>query len=372
MRSARVLTFAALDWGEKRGLTTAIPPSLLRDAAREPILPTPVDYGPNALLRARVLDDFGKAREARQLYGVALRRGPKRRRAAKALYTSGLIHGAPWRAATVGALSFACRLPIAWGWPHRQRLPYLTWNLPPNERLPLLIRPLDRLDEDPKVLLAAANAAKEVEPIFAAELAARAQQNAIEASEPGNMAWATFVLAFARRWHGDLQAASAAARELADGYDALAGPVWIGWGHFELAAIASFSAELEAARTEVELAVEVFATAGSIFEFDAWCAALAIARAAGDIDRQRRALQRARELLEVGPLRQHSSAKSSSPRRASSPAARESSIRRKPPMPSRPKPDRRTRAPWLARSRRDPAPPQPKAGGSHPCPSAKP
>jgi hypothetical protein len=69
---------AALEWGREHELTAAIPASLWR-AAQRPVTDVPVavaDYHPADLLRARVL------------------RGPRRRRAARALYSSGLIHGA--------------------------------------------------------------------------------------------------------------------------------------------------------------------------------------------------------------------------------------------------------------------------------------
>lgn len=295
---------AALEWGRDRGLTAEISDELLADAREEPQPEKArAAYRPSDLSRARVLDDFGRPLEARRLYAWALRRGPRRRGAAGALYSSGLIHGAPWRGVALAALNLACALPLRWGWPHRQRLPYLTWNVPPHERLPKLERSLASAGDRPALLLSAANAAKEVAPRRAIELGERALSNALEAEDPADAAWAAFILSFAYRWLGDLAKASEYARQLADGYDALAGPVWIAWGYFELAANAALSAEIERAQQAVAVAVEVFSGAGSIFEFDGWCAALTIARLAGDSDGQERALSRARELRGRGPLR---------------------------------------------------------------------
>jgi len=295
---------AALDWGRAQGLAHAIGSELLAQA-REQIRRVPLDaaYLPNDLLRARVLDDFGRGLEARKLYGRALRHGPRRRRAARALYSSGLIHGAPWRPAALAVLNAAAAAPLPWRWPHRHRLPYLTWNVSPDKRLRALERSLARAGDDPDLLLSAANAAKEVDPQRAVDLGRRAQRDAIARRHPPDVAWATFTLSFALRWQGDIAAATEQATRLADGYDALAGPVWVAWGHFEVGATAALQGELSEAQQRMQLALEVFTAAGSIFSFDAWCGAIAVYRAAGDLDSQRAAYEEARQLLPRDKLR---------------------------------------------------------------------
>jgi hypothetical protein len=175
-------------------------------------------------------------------------------------------------------------MPLRWRWPHRQRLPYLTWNVPPDERLAKLERSLIRFGDDPDLVLSTANAAKEVDPRRAVELATRARDQAVERRDPPDAAWATFTLSLALRWLGDLTAAAREATRLADGYDALAGPVWVAWGHFEAGAVAALRGELAEAQARMRQAIEVFTAAGSMFTFDAWCGALAVHRAAGDRD----------------------------------------------------------------------------------------
>lgn len=296
---------AALEWGREHDLTAAIPADLWR-AVQQPVTDIAVpaaDYRPDDLLRARVLDDFGRGVEARRLYRRALLRGRRRRRAARALYSSGLIHGAPWRRPVLALLDTACAMPLRWRWPHRQRLPYLTWNVPPDERLPKLERSLNRFGDDPDLVLSAANAAKEVDPRRAVELATRARDRAFERRDPPDAAWATFTLSLALRWLGDLTAADREATQLADGYDALAGPVWVAWGHFAAGAVAALRGDLAEAQARMRQAVEVFTAAGSMFTFDAWCGALAVHRAAGDRDARDEAYSEARRLLDVGSHR---------------------------------------------------------------------
>ena len=295
---------AALHWGAARALTDGVSAELLTQAS-EPVFPPAVSaaYHPNHLLRARVLDDFGRGPDARSQYARALVQGPRRRLAARALYSSGMIHGALWRPVVVASLSALCALPVRWRWTHRQRLPYLTWNVPPDRRLRILERSLVRLGPDPSIVIAAANAAKEVAPRRAVELGLEAQQEAMLRQDPADTAWATFTLSLALRWTGDITAAAEQAARLADGYDALAGPSWVAWGHFESGATKALNGELADAQEQMQLAIEVFTAAGSIFAFDAWCAMIAISRAIGDLQGQRDAYHKARRLLDGDPLR---------------------------------------------------------------------
>src|SRR5438874_2689015 len=107
----------------------------------------------------------------------------------------------------------------------------------------------------------------------------------------------------ALRWLGDVATAQEEAGRLADGYDALAGPAWIAWGHFEVGAVAALTGDLDEAQRRMQLATEVFTAAGSMFAFDAWCGVIAVSRAAGDLDRQRAAFEEARRLLSQGSHR---------------------------------------------------------------------
>jgi|GEM_PF-6129875 hypothetical protein len=295
---------AALAWARAQGLTALVTDTAQTDAER-PTQRPPLQaaYQPNALIRARVLDDFGAALDARTLYRKALRSGPRRAAAARAVFTSGMIHGAPWRTVAVASLNLACRLPVSWAMPHRARLNHLTWNVPVDERLAILERSLLRVPNDPKVLLATANAAKEVDPQRSAELVPRARAAAERDDNASDAAWATWVHSFSLRWLADIEGSLERARQLADGYDALAGPVWIAWGHFELGANAALQGHLEAAIEEMQLAIEVFEAAGPMFLFDAWAAMIAIRRAAGDMPEQRHAYDEARQLLQAGSLR---------------------------------------------------------------------
>ncbi len=295
---------AALDWGAARDLTDRIPAELLAQAS-EPASAAvvSVEYHANHLLRARVLDDFGRGPDARGQYARALVHGPRRRLAARALYSSGMIHGALWRPAVVTSLNAFCALPARSRWAHRQRLPYLTWNVPPDRRLRILERSLARLGPDPPIVLAAANAAKEVDPPRAIELGLDAQQEAMFRQDPADTAWATFTLSLALRWTGDITAAAEQAARLADGYDALAGPSWVAWGHFESGATKALKGELAEAHEQMQFAIEVFTAAGSMFAFDAWCAMIAVCRAKGDLPGQRDAYEKARRLLAGDTLR---------------------------------------------------------------------
>ncbi|MGZ6609308.1 MAG: SIR2 family protein [Solirubrobacteraceae bacterium] len=295
---------AAVEWADSHELTPDLTNDL-RDQAAAPVrrLPIEVQYRPNALIRARVLDDFGQAIDARHSYRAAFRRGPRRIRAARALYSSGLIHGAPWRPAALAILNTACRLPVGWRWPHLQRLPYLTWNLPADQRLKILEESLSATHDDPIVILNAANAAKEVDPRRAITLGAQAKTIAIKNNDPADAAWASFILSLATRWTGDTARATPEAHELADGYGSLAGPVWIAWGHFELGAIAVLEGRIPQALEEVQLAIDIFTAAGSVFAFDGYCAMIATQRAAGNREQEQRAHEAARQLQIADPLR---------------------------------------------------------------------
>jgi hypothetical protein len=89
---------AALQWARDEGLAKQVTPELAAQLAG-PVARSEIRarYTTDRLLRTRVLDDFGRADAARRGYRSALLRGPRRRDAGAALYSSGLIHGAPWR-----------------------------------------------------------------------------------------------------------------------------------------------------------------------------------------------------------------------------------------------------------------------------------
>jgi hypothetical protein len=197
----------------------------------------------------------------------------------------------------VTALDFAARLPLSWRWPHLQRLPYLTWNLTPRRRLPYLERSLRRIGEDRRLLLAAANAAKEVDPRRAVELGLRAQAAALSRQAPADAAWATFVVSLALRSIGDLDRAAQLAARLDDGYGGLAGPSWTAWGAYESAAIAALRSQFTRAAERIDVALEIFAASGSTFALDAACAQVAIRRALGDRPGAEGALRTARLML---------------------------------------------------------------------------
>jgi len=295
---------AALEWARAERLAGGVTPELADQLAEEiqhPALQATFDA--DRLLRARVIDDFGRALEARREYRSALLLGPRRRTAARALYSSGMIHGAPWRPPVVTALNLACALPLRWITPHRLRLPYLTWNVEARPRLRALERSLEIDGEDPAIVLATANAAKEVDPARAVELARQVQAGALAAEQPGPLAWATFTLSFALRWIGDVEQARDQASRLADSYGPLAGPTWTAWGHFESGASAALTGDLDRGAEQMLLAAEVFTAAGSMFAFDAWCGALAIHRADGDEPARQKAYDKASALLQDAALR---------------------------------------------------------------------
>jgi len=291
-------------WARGAGLDGLVSPELMADL-RRPIEHPAVRcaFTADRLVRARVLDDFGRSTEARRGYRGAALLGPRRRRATSALISSGLIHGAPWRGPAIALLNRACDLPLNWRWPHLQRLPYLTFNVEAEPRLRALERSLQVVGHRPRIVMAAANAAKEVDPRRSIELAREAQREALDADEPAQLAWATFTLSLALRWYGDLAEARVQAALLADSYGALAGPAWAAWGFFERAAVAALSGDLTAATEDAGRAVEIFAAAGSLFLFDAWCATIAIARAAGDSATRTLAYEEAVALLTQTRLR---------------------------------------------------------------------
>jgi tetratricopeptide (TPR) repeat protein len=295
---------AALTWARDEGLDRNVPARLAARLA-EPIVRAELaaTFTADRLLRARVLDDFGRTHDARTGYRSALLLGPRRREAGAALFSSGLIHGAPWRPAVVAGLNAASAMPVGWAWPHRRRLPYLTWNVDAEPRLRALESSLRVVGEDPPIELAAANAAKEVDPMRAIELAERAQRRALEAGSPAELAWATFTLSLALRWHGDVARAGVQAAQLVDAYGPLASPGWTAWGHFESGAVAALAGKLGEATEQMLLATELFTAAGSEFAFDAWCGTIAVHRAIGDQDFRTIAHREARRLLRTGRLR---------------------------------------------------------------------
>ena len=286
----------ALERPELAELVADIDPSLLDQVREQTGRVSPkAAFRAGALPRATMLDAAGQVEEARKLFAEAARRGPHRLRAAHSLYSTGLIHGARWRPALVAALELATRLPIDWRRPHLDRLPYLTWNLTPAERLPKLERSLERFGEDPRLLMATANAAKEVDPHRAVELGHRARAAAFALEKPAAVAWATFVISLALRSIGDLVEASEMASTLNDGYGALGGPNWVAWGAYESAAIAGLRSELPAAQAQIQIAREIFVASGSTFAVDAACAEAAIKRASGERQGAEAALKMARK-----------------------------------------------------------------------------
>lgn len=289
---------ASLEWGVAHGLTRPLDQKLIAQAREPEPRPTvSAGYEPTPLVRGRVLDYFGRTREARKLYAAGVRHGPHRMSAARALFTSGLIHGAFWRPLAIAALNAACAAPLRWTWPHQSRLPYLAWNVPSDKRLPILERSLVRTGGDYKIALNAANAAKEVDLRRAAELGERAWREAVVRRSPGDAAWASFTLSFAFRWLGEIDTASREAARLTDGYDALAGPGLVACGHFESGAIAALRGLFHEAEQHMQVAIEICTAIGSLYTFDVWCGLLAVRRATGDVSGQRAAYAQARRLL---------------------------------------------------------------------------
>lgn len=145
---------AALEWARAERLADGVTPELASRLAEEIRHPTlQATFDADRLLRARVIDDFGRALEGRRQYRSAMLFGPRRRTAGRALYSSGMIHGAPWRLPVVTALNLACGLPLPWTAPHRLRLPYLTWNVEARPRLRALERSLEVVGDDPAVVI---------------------------------------------------------------------------------------------------------------------------------------------------------------------------------------------------------------------------
>lgn len=291
-----------LNWAAARKLTVSTPANV-DAAARGPLpelqVPSPL-FVPSPLLRARVLDDYDGAR-AHDFYRYAIRKDPDRAVAARAYLTSGLIHGDWWRAAATALLAGACSLPVRWAWPHRYLLIYNTFNAPPPQRWRNAQRALQRTGQDPSFLFAAASAAKEVDPRSAVTLARRAQRHAELARQPANAAWATFSLSFALRWLGRVDEAGQEATRLADGFDSLAKPVWIAWGHFELGAVAVLRGDPAEGVRQMEFAREVFAAAGTRnFVFDATCGAIAAHRLGGSLREEKALREQARRMLDRG------------------------------------------------------------------------
>jgi hypothetical protein len=298
VRSSERPDLVALARPELAELVADIDPALI-EAAEQPAnsAEPKAGYRPNDLSRATLLDTVGQIEPARRLFAKATRHGPHRLRAARSLYSTGLIHGARWRPAVVGALDLASRLPVRWGRPHLDRLPYLTWNLTPAERLPKIERSLELLGDDPRLLLAAANAAKEVDPRRAVELGTRARDAALTRERPAAAAWATLVISLALRSLGDLDQAAKMASNLGDGYGTLGGPNWVAWGAYECAAIAALRSELPEAQGQIQISREIFDASGSTFAVDAACAEAAIERVRGERQRAETALARARAAL---------------------------------------------------------------------------
>lgn len=292
------------EWAQGEGLAGRVSAELV-DQLRQPVRGSELraTFSTDRLLRAHILDAFGHAVEARRAFRAAMVAGPRRREALADWFSSGLIHGTPWRPVALAALNTACALPVRWRVLHVLRLPYLTFNVEAAPRLRTLERSLERLGKDGRLVLEAANAAKEVRPERAIELAQRAREHALDCEQPARVAWATFILSFALRWRGDVDAARVEASRLVDAYGPLAGPTWTAWGHFEAAAVAALSDDLAEATDQAMEAVDVFAAAGSMFVFDAWCVAIAVHRAAGDDAARAAAGDEARRLLGESRLR---------------------------------------------------------------------
>lgn len=289
-----------LAWAEAHGLTGHTP-SEVTQATLGPLPPTPMrtSFASDHMLRALVADDFGDYRRARTEYRQAVVLGPGRRRAARSLLSTGLIHGAPWRPAAVGALRLAAAHWPDRSWPVQQLLLYSTWNGHTAQAWQLATRAL-AATEDAGLRLQAANVAKEIEPAAAVELAAAAQATAVNEGRSRRAAWATLCLSLALRWTGEIDRAGAEAARLADGFDALAGPVWRAWGHFELGAVAALRGDADQGVAQMRLAREVFTAAGAQdFVYDALCGEIAAERMR-DHDAARDVFARSQGMLDDG------------------------------------------------------------------------
>lgn len=289
-----------LSWAEANGLNKRTPADITQ-ATRGPLPPAPVrvSFVTDRLLGALIADDFGDYKRARHGYRQAVFLGPHRTAAARFLLSTGLIHGAPWRPPVVAALRLASLCFARQVWPAQQLLLYLTWNGHTAQAWRVARRAIHGTD-DTGLRLQAANVAKETEPPAAVDLAVAAQEAALTSGDARRAAWATLCLSLALRWTGDLDRASLEATRLADGFDALAGPVWRAWGHFELGAVAALRGDAGTGVTQMRLAREVFTAAGAeTFIFDALCGEIATERIR-DLDAARGLLGTARKMLDNG------------------------------------------------------------------------
>lgn len=187
----------------------------------------------------------------------------------------------------------------------------MNWNAGPAAGWRAAERTLARFPSDAKIALYAASMAKEVDPASALAPAARARE--VSSGHPKALAWATYVLAFAHRWLGNLEQAKQHAAQLVDGIDSLAGPEWTAWGHFETAANSILRGELELGVSRMEAADDIFSAIGSRFKLDGkiGCAMSAcasrdlesadhhVSRAEAIVNEGSRGSQYSRELLDV-------------------------------------------------------------------------
>ena len=293
---------AFLDWAARYDLTVNTP-AHVATATAGPLPPVAVPdptFEADSLLRASVADDFGQFGLARKQYRRAVIKGPKRAQAAAAVLSTGLIHGAFWRPPVAAGLHAACASPLRWAWPHRQLMLYLTWSGQTATAWRAAQRALARTREAPSVRIQAANVAKECAPAQGERLAAAAQAWALEHHQQRTAAWMTLCRSLSLRWLGKLDEAAEQAAQLADGFDALAGPVWAAWGHFETGAVAALRGDAETAVSLMRQAREVFAAAGADnFVFDATCGELAAERLR-DLEQARSLYRQAQRLIDQG------------------------------------------------------------------------
>ncbi len=293
---------AFLDWARGHGLTDQTPSQI--DALARGELPEvadpSVEIGADDLLRGLIADDFGDVSEARRRYRRAVVRGPVRRRGARSLFSTGMIHGAIWRPPVTALLGAVCASPAPWTWPHQQRVLYLTWNGHTARAWSAAQRAAERFPEDRGSRIQAANLAKECDPAQGEGLARLAQADALSRRDARSAAWATLCLSLSLRWLGAIAEAETEARRLAGGLDALAGPVWRAWGQFELGAVATLRDNATAGISHLRHAREVFAAAGAAnFVFDALCAELAATRQTSQGDAET-VCRQARAMIDQG------------------------------------------------------------------------
>ncbi len=278
---------AFLDWASAHGLTQETPSAIdeLTRGDLPDVADPAIDIGANDLLRGLIADDFGDVKQARRHYRAATVHGPERRRAARSLFSTGLIHGAVWRPAATALLNAVSASPLPWRWPHQQFVLYLTWNGHTAEAWRAAQRAAARFPEDRGARIQAANLAKECDPAHGVRLARLAQQDALSRGDARSAAWATLCLSLSLRWVGAITEAAQEAARLADGLDALAGPVWRAWGQFELGAVATLRDDAKVGIEHLRRAREVFTAAGATnFVFDAICAELAATRQQHEAD----------------------------------------------------------------------------------------